>query len=273
MALAAEPQAAVPRRADRRPRQRRHARGSPSSSRELKGTLTIVIIEHDMQFLFWLADRDLGDPLGPGDRARHAGRAAGQPWVQASNLGAAQLMLDVAAIDTFYGETQALFGVSLSVRRRRGAGAARRQRRRQDHDAALDPRADAARAAATSASTGATSIAARPRTRSRAPASAGCRTTAALPDADGRAEPRRSRASARASAPGPMSEVTSRSSRALEVPDGARVPRTCRAARCRWWRSARALLGAPGPGAVRRAEPGPGAEDRRRTCMRVDPRA
>ena len=29
--------------------------------------------------------------------------------------GAAQLMLDVAAIDTFYGETQALFGVSLTV--------------------------------------------------------------------------------------------------------------------------------------------------------------
>ena len=30
----------------------------------------------------------LGDPLGPGDRARHAGRAAQNPWVRRSNLGA-----------------------------------------------------------------------------------------------------------------------------------------------------------------------------------------
>ena len=64
------------------------------------------------------------------------------------------MMLEVDAIDTFYGETQALFGVSLAVRARRGVCAAWPQRRRQDHDAALDPRPDPAAPRRRSASTG-----------------------------------------------------------------------------------------------------------------------
>ncbi len=40
----------------------------PSSSASSSGTLTIVIIEHDMRFLFRLADTRLGAALGPGDR-------------------------------------------------------------------------------------------------------------------------------------------------------------------------------------------------------------
>ena len=146
--------------------------------RKLKGMLTIVIIEHDMEFLFSLADEisviHWGQVIARGTPAE----LQGQPLGRSLQPGAAQLMLDVAAIDTFYGETQALFGVSLSVRRRRGAGAARRQRRGQDHGAALDPRPDAARGAATSASRASRSRPSR-RTRSPAPASAGCRTTAA----------------------------------------------------------------------------------------------
>ena len=66
------------------------------------------------------------------------------------------MILEVDAIDTFYGETQALFGVSLAVERGEGVRAARPQWRRQDHDAALDPRPDAGRAAARSGSTAAT---------------------------------------------------------------------------------------------------------------------
>ena len=41
--------------------------------------------------------RDLGDPLGPGDRARHARPSCkANPWVKASNLGRLALMLEVA---------------------------------------------------------------------------------------------------------------------------------------------------------------------------------
>ena len=50
------------------------------------------------------------------------------------------MILEIDNIDTFYGETQALFGVSLAVAPGKGLRAARPQRRRQDHDAPLDPR-------------------------------------------------------------------------------------------------------------------------------------
>ena len=45
---------------------------------ELKRQLTIVIIEHDMTFLFGAGRSHLGDPLGPGHRRGHAGGAARQ---------------------------------------------------------------------------------------------------------------------------------------------------------------------------------------------------
>ena len=50
-------------------------------------------------------------------------------------------MLSVAGVDTFHGETQALFNVSLEVGAGRGGRAARAQWRRQDHHAAHHPRA------------------------------------------------------------------------------------------------------------------------------------
>ena len=84
--------------------------------RKLKGLLTIVIIEHDMEFLFSLADEisviHWGQVIARGTPAELQGQSLGRGL----QPRAAQLMLDVAAIDTFYGETQALFGVSLSVR-------------------------------------------------------------------------------------------------------------------------------------------------------------
>jgi branched-chain amino acid transport system ATP-binding protein len=55
--------------------------------RKLKGTLTIVIIEHDMQFLFSLADEisviHWGQVIARGTPAE----LKANPWVEASNLG------------------------------------------------------------------------------------------------------------------------------------------------------------------------------------------
>ena len=53
-------------------------------------------------------------------------------------------LLEVRALDAFYGDFQALFGVSLHGRRRRGGGGDRRQRRRQEHAAEKHRRPDAA---------------------------------------------------------------------------------------------------------------------------------
>ena len=103
---------------------------------ELKRQLTIVIIEHDMRFLFGLADRISVIHWGQVIAAGHARRAAREPVGAALQPGgaaherraeapAATPMLSVDGIDTFYGETQVLFGVSLAVGAGRGGGAAR----------------------------------------------------------------------------------------------------------------------------------------------------
>ena len=72
------------------------------------------MIEHDMEFLFSLADTvsviHWGQVIAAGD----ARRAPSRPWVKRANWGQAK-MLEIDRIDTFYGETQALFGVSLAV--------------------------------------------------------------------------------------------------------------------------------------------------------------
>ena len=155
-------------------------RGSPSSIGELKRhaddrrhrarhALPVRPRRHASRCIHW----------GQVIAARHAGRAARE------SVGAAleprarwRVMLALDHIDTFYGETQVLFGVSLDGRRRRGGRAARPQRRRQDDDAALDPRPDAGAARQRPLRRRATSRARR-RTRSRAAASAGCPTTGA----------------------------------------------------------------------------------------------
>jgi branched-chain amino acid transport system ATP-binding protein len=168
------------------------------------------------------------------------------------------MMLALEDIDTFYGETQVLFGVSLGGRPGRGGGAARAQRRRQDDDAALYPRAHARAHRAHPLR--------RPR-HHRTPTHEIARAGIGWVPDDRRIFPTLTvernlaiAASARASAPGARSEML-RDLHGAGVPAARASARTSRAARCRWSPS-RARCGLAGAGAVRRAEPGPGAEDR-----------
>ncbi len=145
---------------------------------QLKGDLTIVIIEHDMEFLFSLADEisviHWGQVIARGAPAA----LKTNPWVEASNSGAAQLMLDVSS-HRFFLRRDAGAVLGLVVRaRRRGACPARRQRSGQNHGASLHPRSHARRAGATSVFRESRSRPAR-RIISHVPASAGCRTTVA----------------------------------------------------------------------------------------------
>ncbi len=144
----------------------------------LRERYTIVMIEHDMRFLFGLADRISVIHWGQVIAEDTPAELMANKWVAPLAAGRGRLMLDVSAIETFYGETQALFGASLARRRGRDRRAARPERRRQDHDDPLDPRPLAAQKAARSASTATTSRACR-RIRSPASASAGCPTTGA----------------------------------------------------------------------------------------------
>jgi branched-chain amino acid transport system ATP-binding protein len=57
----------------------------------------------------------LGDPLGPGHRPGHARGAAHQQVGADLQPGGLGMRLQVERIETFYGETQALFGPSLEV--------------------------------------------------------------------------------------------------------------------------------------------------------------
>ena len=86
VALASGCKAFVPRRADGRSRQRR-AHSASRIDQQAKGHLTIVIIQHDMEFLFSLAD-DIsvihwGQVIAPGAPAA----LKQNPWVESSNLG------------------------------------------------------------------------------------------------------------------------------------------------------------------------------------------
>ena len=144
-----------------------------------------------MEFLFSLADEisviHWGQVIARGTPAE----LKANPWVQGLQPREAPLMLDVAAIDTFYGETQALFGVSLSV----GAGEV----------LALLGANGAGKTTVLRSILGLTRAAARrhplPGQLHRGPSHArdrtrrhrlGARRPAPVPDADGRQEPRRS---------------------------------------------------------------------------------
>ena len=114
----------------------------------LKGTLSVLLVEHDMDAVFRLADRISvlvngrviasgsagGDPRERGSEARLPGRGGDR---------VSEPLLRVENLETAYGASQVLFGVVARDPRRRGRDAARAQRHGQDDDRALDPRPDA----------------------------------------------------------------------------------------------------------------------------------
>ena len=148
-------------------------------------------------------------------------------------------------IETFYGETQALFGASLDGRRRRGGGAARRQRRRQDDHAPLDPRPDAGRARPDPLRRARHHRGCRRIDIARAGHRLGARRPPHLPDADGAHEPAPSARSRRRFRPGASSEML-RALLGARIPDATATARTSRAARCRWSPSRGRCWAAPG---------------------------
>jgi ABC-type branched-subunit amino acid transport system ATPase component len=138
-----------------------------------------------MGFLFGLADHvsviHWGQVIARGTDELRQSVGGVRAWPERGGSAAAaggargEAMLAVEGIDAFYGETQALFGVSLAV----GAGEVvacsvptARARRRAARDPGLTP---ACRGAIRFDGR---DITGRRRTRSRAEASAGCRTTA-----------------------------------------------------------------------------------------------
>ena len=261
---------AVPRRADRGPGRRGHARLA-RAHRRLKRALTIVVIEHDMRFLFGLADRisviHWGQVIARGTPAE----LRADPWVRARSLGSARVSARRARARR---HRHLLRRDAGAVRRlARGRAPARwwrllgPERRRQDDHAALDPRPDAAARAAASCFDGRDVTAlAHARDRPRA-ASAGC------PD-DRRVFPTltvarnlaiaRKRTRFRAWTIAECFEIFS----ALEYLLHARMREPLRRRDADGGDLARAARLA-GPGAARRAEPGPGAARSCRTCWRT----
>ena len=93
--------------------------------KELRKEVTIVLVEHDMEAVFALADRITRPGLWPRHRLRRAGRdpqqrrgqarlsrrqhAVVRPWLTRLPL------LEVDGIETCYGLSQVLFGLSLSI--------------------------------------------------------------------------------------------------------------------------------------------------------------
>jgi len=102
----------------------------------LKRHQTIVLVEHDMDAVFRLADRISVLVYGassPAVRPKDKNESGGAKSIP----GRGRLMLEVRDLQTAYGRSQVLFGISLSV----GEGQcnpAGTQRHGQDHYRALD---------------------------------------------------------------------------------------------------------------------------------------
>ena len=122
-----------------------------------------------------------GDPPPAGRRDLHGHRRAGSRPMP-------EPLLEVRALDAFYGDFQALFGVVDARRRGRGGGGHRRQWRRQDRRCSSASPARCRRAATRSASTASRSAALPAHDVVRARHRAGARGPAAVPLAHGRGE-------------------------------------------------------------------------------------
>ena len=91
--------------------------------RELKQDLTILLIEHDMEAVFALADRITRAGLRPRHRHRHARghprQRGGAPGLSRRRATGAAMpdapLLEVEAIEAGYGRSQVLFGLSLGI--------------------------------------------------------------------------------------------------------------------------------------------------------------
>ena len=142
----------------------------------LKGRLTIVAIEHDMEFLFSLADRISVIHWGQVVARGTPHELQQNEWVQALQPREVRMILEVDGGRYLLRRDAGAVRRLARRRARQGVCAARAQRRRQDHHAALDPRADAPAPRRGPLRRARRRRAIRP-TRSRARASAGCPTT------------------------------------------------------------------------------------------------
>ena len=228
--------------------------------------LTILLVEHHMNFVMGALRPGARARLRAADRVRHARRGAAQPRRdrglprRRGAGGRCRPCLSSTDVEARYGAVKALHGVSLDGRRGRGRRRARRERRRQDDDPARDLGHGAPL---------------RARSRSRAPGSRASPEGVAPPGH--RARPRgtgdvrradraREPAPRRLHAPGrPQGRPRARPGR---LPGARRAPAP--AGRDALWRRAADARGRPGadaapaPAAPRRAVARPGADRRAR---------
>ena len=210
-----------------------------------EGGYTILVIEHDMHVVEGISDRVVALDHGDEDRGGHVRRGgderAGDRGLPRTRNGGHEVsvtgappLLELDAVDTYYGQIHILQGLSIRIELRRARVPARRQRVREVDDAEDDPRhRPAAQRDRLDRRRGrdeaADELPDRPRARDRA------REPPALRADDRAREPRDGRVPARRAAPGRTSTASTTCSRCST--SGARSwPGRSPAASSRWSR-------------------------------------